>query len=88
MVKYLLLFLHDPIGQQFWTRSKRSQTFQKSNTSKGSSAKSCLVSPGHLRMLEGEAGLEEQFVHISKLLHPPENFIVLRWPLRKRARRV
>ncbi|GFV18735.1 hypothetical protein TNCV_4756221 [Trichonephila clavipes] len=34
------------------------------------------------------AGLEEQFMHISKILHSSENCIVLVWPFRKSARRV
>ncbi|GFY03208.1 uncharacterized protein TNCV_1171681 [Trichonephila clavipes] len=40
-----------PIGQQCKTRFMTSYTFRKSNTSKGSSAKSYLVSPRHSRML-------------------------------------
>ncbi|GFV14247.1 hypothetical protein TNCV_1163701 [Trichonephila clavipes] len=57
--------------------SMTSYTLEKSNTRKVSSAKSCLVSRKHSRMLAGEVGSEEQLVHISMLLDPSENFIDL-----------
>ena len=78
--------MHAPKGQQCLTRSMTSHTLKKSNTIKGSSAKSCLESPRHARIWSGEACSFEQLVQISKRLDPSVNFNVLRWTLRKRAR--